>query len=316
MFRRLNAGLASASVLAGMANYREIVRRFPAARHYVRHRRWAKRGDVTAYAPNCEGGAFSTDRFGFRRGELNGAPYDLSAAFSGAPFGLVLGSSHVFGFGLDGNARSIPSRLSSLLGFACLNVSFPEADLRTLHAAATRITAHAPRPPAFICCFVGGTFTRYCYTRRCDALFGAPDFRSYHGAQPLAGSAAEAAAFSDLVDYGRFWLDQLNAFAEAQGCPLLIPAEFTAFEKRTLNGTETACELTVPIDAVQRGRFDTHRLRFRPFKAALTEWMDGRVLLADMDPDALSFIDEFHYTQGAAELMAGSLAARLALPVR
>ena len=176
-----------------------------------------------------------------------------------------------------------------------------------------RITSHAPRPPAFICCFVGGTFTRYCYTRQCDPLFGAPDFRSIDRAQPLPSSAAEAAAFADLIDYGRFWLDQLHALAEVQGCQLLIPAEFTAFEKTIFDETETACELTVPIDAVQRGRFDTHRLRFSPFKAALTEWMNGRVLLADMHPDALSFIDEFHYTPKAAELMAGSLAARLAL---
>ena len=159
-----------------MANYREIVRHIPAVRTYISNRRWVRRGDVTAYAPNLEGGAFSTDAYGFRHGEIDGVRHGLATALAGARYGLVLGSSHVFGFGLESNAQTIPSCLSRLTGLPCLNISFPEADLRTLHASASRIAAETPRPPAFIVCFVGGTLTRYCYTRRCDPLFGPPDF--------------------------------------------------------------------------------------------------------------------------------------------
>lgn len=294
-----------------MANYREIVRRFPAARHYVRQRRWVERGDVTAYEPNVEAGAFSTDAYGFRHTELNGIRYDLSAAFGREPYGLVLGSSHVFGFGLESNAQTIPSRLSARLDLPCLNVSFPEADLRTMHAVAARITSQAARPPMFICCFVGGTLTRYCYRRRCDPLFGAPDFRKPSGGEAGPGSAPEAAAFSNLLTYSRFWLDQLHAAAEAGNLPLLVHTESTAFEKTGLSDGEQACGLTVPNGPAEQNRFDTHRLRYAEFKQQLSAWMDGRVLLARTEADALSFIDEFHYAAEGIEVIAASLAARL-----
>lgn len=295
-----------------MANYLEIGRRFPAVRHYVRHRRWLQRGEVAAYAPGIEGGAFSTDAYGFRHGEMNGIRHDLAAAFGGLPYAIVLGSSHLFGFGLESNAQTIPSRLSALLGLACLNISFPEADLRTLHATCLRITSQAPRPPAFICCFVGGTFTRYCYTRRCDPLFGAPDLRSAGAGDPPGGSPAEARAFANLQTYARFWLDQLHGIAQARGCSLLMHPEFTAFEKPVLSECEAACGLTLASNPAQEQRFDTHRLRYAAFRAAMTDWMREHALVAMMEPNGLSFIDEFHYTPEASERIAACLAERFA----
>jgi len=46
--------------------------------------------------------------------------------------GLVLGSSHLFGFGLKSNAETLPSRLSERFGFPFIGIVYPEADTRTL----------------------------------------------------------------------------------------------------------------------------------------------------------------------------------------
>lgn len=294
-----------------MANYREIVRHVPAVRSYIRHRRWVKRGDVTAYAPNLEGGAFSTDAYGFRHGEVDGARHGLATALSGSRYGLVLGSSHVFGFGLDSDAQTIPSRLSAHVGLPCLNVSFPEADLRTLHAAAARISAETPRPPDFIVCFAGGALSRYCYTRRCDPLFGPPDFLRAEPDGPSGGSPAEAIAFRNLLAYADFWLEQLLALADTYACPLVLHTESTAFRKARLDEQERACSLTEATNAQELARFATHRLRDAPF---IEHWLaraKGRALDAPGLPDALSFIDEFHYTAAACDLIAAEIARSL-----
>lgn len=89
-------------------------------------------------------------------------------------------------------------------------------------------------------------------------------------------------------------------------------SEHTAFEKRTFDEGEAACELTVASDAAQQQRFATHRLRYAAFKATMTDWMKERALLSLTNPDALSYLDEFHYTSKTAEVIAVSLAERLA----
>ena len=49
-----------------MANYRTLLRHFPAAQDYLNQRKWIRRGDVLAYAPRAHTPSFSTDEFGFR----------------------------------------------------------------------------------------------------------------------------------------------------------------------------------------------------------------------------------------------------------
>jgi hypothetical protein len=49
-----------------MANYRAIIRHFPAAQDYLQQRKWVRGGDVLAYAPEVRTASSSTDEFGFR----------------------------------------------------------------------------------------------------------------------------------------------------------------------------------------------------------------------------------------------------------
>jgi hypothetical protein len=295
-----------------MADFRELARRHPAIRSYIRHRRWIDRAGVLAYAPDTEGGAFSTDAFGFRRGDAGSGPYDLATAFSGRPYALVLGSSHVFGFGLDGDAATIPSQLARRSGVACLNLSFPEAQLQALHAVALRICTQAPRPPAFIALLPGGTLTRFAYVRACDPLFGVPDFQ--RGAVPnvAPGSTGEQAAFVALLIYATFWIAQIAKLADAQGCPFVLHPECTAFEKPDLSTDEVACSLTAPQSSPDRLRFDTHRLRYGAYNDALLGVVvPAGARLARVDPAALSYLDEFHYTSAGTAIIAAALADAL-----
>lgn len=291
-----------------MADFRRLSRQHPAIRDYIRHRRWVDRSGVLAYAPNTDGGAFSTDAFGFRRGELGGKPYDLNAAFSGEPYALVLGSSHVFGFGLTSDGDTIPSQLAAQRGLACLNLSFPEAQLQPLHAVALRICAQAPRPPAFIALLPGGMLTRFAYVRACDPLFGVPDFQRGAAPDNLPGSPAETAAFAALLSYTVFWIAEVAALAHRQGCPFILHPEYTAFEKPALSAAEVACGVTAPQSAPDRLRFDTHRLRYPAYTRAIFGNLPDTARVARCDPATLSYLDEFHYTAEATAQIAAALA--------
>ncbi|WP_196260817.1 hypothetical protein [Pelagibacterium limicola] len=295
-----------------MANYSEILRVFPAARHYVRERRWARRGDVLAYVGNLEAEAFSTDPYGFRHGEIEGERYGLDAALSGAEYGLVLGASESFGFGLESNAQTVASRLSQACGLYCINVSFPEADLRTLYTAALRILSEAPRKPHFIICFAGATFSRYAYTRRCDPLFGSPDFLGNDIARFLPGSADEERAFANLVTYSCFWLDQLLTLAASSGCPLVVHGQASAFDKSELDETEIGCALTEPGNDDEE-RFTTYRLRASSFRRTFLAAAADSAHVVVSDAASLSFIDEFHYTAQAAARIAADIALCLGM---
>jgi hypothetical protein len=290
-----------------MADFRALSRQHPAIRAYIRHRRWVDRSGVLAYAPNTAGGAFSTDAFGFRRGELEGTPYDLGVAFSGRPYALVLGSSHVFGFGLPSDADTIPSHLSAQNGFACINLSFPEAQLQALYAVALRICMQAPRPPAFIALLPGGMLTSFAYVRACDPLFGVPNFQN--GAAPENGpdSSAEKAAFAALMTYTTFWIAEVAALAHRQGCPFILHPEYTAFEKPALSVAEVACGVTVPQSTPDRLRFETHRLRYPAYTDGILGNLPIGVRVARCDPSALSYLDEFHYTAEATAQIATAI---------
>ncbi|MBB5722251.1 hypothetical protein FHS72_001875 [Loktanella ponticola] len=291
-----------------MADFRALARHHEPIRAYIRHRRWIDRSGVLAYAPNTECSAFSIDGFGFRRGELNGTPYDLNAAFSGQPYGLVLGSSHVFGFGLARDAQTIPSQLAAQTGMPCLNLSFPEAQLQSLHAVALRICAQAPQAPQFIALLPGGTLTRYAFVRDCDPLFGVPDFQKGAIAANLPDSPTETAAFRSLLTYARFWIGQIATLAQTQGCPLLFHPEHTAFEKPQLSEAEKSCRLTVPQSDPDRWRFETHRLRYAAYTDAILGALPTSARIANVDPARLSYLDEFHYTADGAAQIATALA--------
>ena len=296
-----------------MANYRAVASRFPAVRDYLRNRRWTRRGDVIAYAPNMRARCFSTDPFGFRHTSWRGADHGIATCNSGERFGLVLGSSHVFGFGLESNRETLPSRLSERLGFPCLNISYPEADTRTLYATLLRIATHSAVRPSLVVYFNGGDLTRYCYHGVADPLFGSPNFDSALTNDMPAIS--EDQAFQNLTFYIGFWTRQLVELTARLRIPFCFATDSTFFEKEDLgaaDATEVACELGASRDERHARRFAIHRRR-------VYEYGDFRVALAQQlgiappfyEPGIESFIDEFHFRAESLALMADRIATRL-----
>jgi hypothetical protein len=70
-------------------------------------------GDVLAYAPEVRTASFSTDEFGFRHTRFQGQDIGLGNIEDYDRVGLILGSSHLFGFGLAGNAETCPRNFPS-----------------------------------------------------------------------------------------------------------------------------------------------------------------------------------------------------------
>ena len=95
--------------------------------------------------------------------------------------GLILGSSHLFGFGLAGNAETLPSQLSELLGYPVFGIAYPEADTRTLYSTMLRLLRQFSRRIGHIVLLTGGDFTaiprrptRYSALRCCQSQHPKP----------------------------------------------------------------------------------------------------------------------------------------------
>lgn len=304
-----------------MADYHHLLRAHPEIRDYTRNRRWQRRGDVTAYAPNIAGECFSTDAYGFRRGRYAGVHHGTEVAFSGKPWAMMLGSSDVFGFGLPGDGDTIPSRVGSRLGLPVLNLSFPEADLRTLVAVMTRMATSAARPPSFVILAMSGSVTRYGYARICDPLFGSPDFERAPADAPAPGSAQEDAAFVALTEYLRHWSAQAATIARLVGTRLVISGGATAFTKIAPNGpglndTEHAAGLCQPPEGAEH-RFAAQTLR-EPMvqRLGLQIARDLGVSIAPYTGADLTFIDEFHATADGCAFVGDRLAAVVSSDVK
>src|SRR3954447_26246918 len=163
------------STRVAMANYQSIARLRPEVRQFIRNRRWVHRGDIVTYGPNTNCESFSTDSAGFRHSVFDGETLSVDDCLRRERYGLVLGSSNLYSFGLAGNENTIPSRLAAEFGFPFANISIPEANGRNLFALLTALVAKAAHPPAVVLYMSGGDFTGFCYTYIADPVFGSPN---------------------------------------------------------------------------------------------------------------------------------------------
>ena len=160
-----------------MANYQNIVRLRPEVREFIRNRRWVHRGDVIAYGANIRCNSFSTDGAGFRHTVFEGETLSVSDCLRRERYGIVLGPSNVYGFGLAGNENTMPSLLAGRFGLPFANVSLPEGNSRNLCSMLVAFLARAPRPPAVVLHLSGGDFTSFCYSSIADPVFGPPNLK-------------------------------------------------------------------------------------------------------------------------------------------
>ncbi len=293
-----------------MANYRAIIRHFPAARHYLQQRKWVARGDVLAYAPGWQTSAFSTDNYGFRQTWFRGQNIGLESIGEHKRVGLVLGASHLFGFGLAGNDETLPSQLARMLGHPVFGVAFPEADTRALYSTLLRVLQQYPGRVGEVVLLTGGDFTRYCYTGKADPLFGPPLARI---------SASEAVTdaqtqLTNLMYFSSFWTAACAELATRSGARFYLAEDYTFFEKTIADPTETACNLGTPRNDRQSRRFAAHRAHVVEFGMERRRLADALKLPLIRFPEAdeLLFIDEFHYRAETQTRIAERLAMHLA----
>jgi hypothetical protein len=281
-----------------MANYQTIVRLRPEVREFIRNRRWVDRGEAIGYGPNTKCDGFSTDSAGFRHSTFKGETLAVADCLQRERYGLVLGSSHLYGFGLAGNENTIPSLLAERFGFPFGNVCMPEASSRNLYSLLNAFTARAEQPPTVVVLMSGGDFTSFCFTSISDPVFGSPNLKQIEAVLKERGGRAQAERqMPALLAFTSLWTRAIVQFCRTRRIPVLLGNDSTFFEKAQPSAIEIQSGLGTPSNPPQDAQFATHREYFPQFLARREKLAaDLNVPLAGPGPtNSLSFVDEFHY---------------------
>lgn len=281
-----------------MANYQNIMRLRPEVREFIRNRRWVHRGDVITYGSNISCAAFSTDARGFRHSSLNGETLSVRDCVRRDRYGLVLGPSSVYGFGLAGNENTMPSLLAERFGFPFANYGLPEGNSRNLYALLVSTIARAPKPPSAVVHISGGDFTNFCYTSIADPVFGSPNLRQIKMAlEERGGRPAAIPQLPALLSFSMLWIRAIADLCRTKKIPLVLGNDTTFFEKTSPNDIERESELGKPFNKGQARQFDTHRrcmVQYADRRLEVAEKI-GVPLVGPGKANDIGFIDEFHY---------------------
>src|SRR6478672_953164 len=158
-----------------MANYKKLVRQQPTLREFIQNREWVHRGEVLVYKPNVSCSAFSIDATGFRHSTWNGARFSLPDCRSSDRYGVVLGASNIYGFGVVGNENTLPSLLAERFGFPFANAALPGGNSRNLHSLLYGLLVGSKHAPEVVVFSNGGDLAGFCESSFCDPLFGSPN---------------------------------------------------------------------------------------------------------------------------------------------
>jgi hypothetical protein len=281
-----------------MANYQNIMRLRPELREFIRNRRWVHRGDVMVYGPNIRCDAFSTDAAGFRHSVFGGETLSVHDCLQRERYGLVLGPSNVYGFGLAGNEYTMPSLLAERFGFPFANVGLPEGNSRNLFSILLAFIARAPGPPAVVIHISGGDFTNFCYTSIADPVFGSPNLMQMQQVMKERGGRPPAETqIKPLLAFTTLWIRAIAQVCRISKIPLVLGDDTTFFEKRKPSAIERESELGKASNAAQQLQFATHKTfvddyseRRKSVAKAL-----GVPLAGPGRTNDIGFIDEFHY---------------------
>lgn len=297
-----------------MANYQNIMRLRPEIREFIRNRRWVHRGDVITYGPNIQSEAFSTDRMGFRHSSFSGETLSLMDTVRRDRYGLVLGPSSVYGFGLAGNENTMPSVLAERFGFPFANIGLPEGNSRNLFSILLAIIARAPNPPAAVVHISGGDFTNFCYTSIADPVFGSPNLRQIQMALKERGGRPPAERqIRALLSFTSLWIRAIVQLCRSRGIPLVLADDTTFFEKAEPSEIERESELGKPFNAAQERQFATHKQFVEAYhsrRRTLAEKL-GVPLAGPGKTNSIGFIDEFHYDREGTRALCDDFAAGL-----
>jgi hypothetical protein len=297
-----------------MANYQNIMRLRPEVREFIRNRRWVHRGDVLTYGPNIKSAAFSTDTAGFRHSVHKGETLSVGNCIERERYGLVLGPSSVYGFGLEGNEHTMPSVLAERFDFPFANLGLPEGNSRNLFSLLLAIIARAPHPPSVVLHISGGDYTNFCYTQIADPVFGSPNLRQMKMAlEERGGPPPIQRQIRPLLRFTSLWIRAIGEVCRARRIPLVLGDDTTFFEKANPSQIEIDSDLGKPFNPPQQRQFDTHKQfvdAYHSRRKTLAEQM--RVPLAGPGKtNDIGFIDEFHYDRDGTRSLCDDFAAAI-----
>ena len=281
-----------------MARYQNIVRLRPEVRDFIRNRRWVHRGDVVTYGPNIRCDSFSTDGAGFRHSVLNGETLSVQDCIEKGRYGIVLGPSSVYGFGLAGNENTMPSLLAQRFGFPFANIGLPEGNSRNLACILFALLARAPQPPAVVVHISGGDFTNFCYTSIADPVFGSPNIEQIQTVLKQRGGYPDAKKqIKPLLAFTSLWIKAVADFCRSRQVPLILADDTTFFEKTEPSEIERQSGLGEPTNAPQKRQFAVHRAfvgAYHERRKTVAQRL-GIPLAGPGITNDLGYIDEFHY---------------------
>jgi hypothetical protein len=294
-----------------VANYQNIMRLRPEVREFIRNRRWVHRGDVITYGPNIHCDSFSTDSGGFRHSVFDGQTLSARDCAQRERYGIVLGPSNVYGFGLAGNENTMPSLLAERFGFPFANIGLPEGNSRNLFAILTAFIARAPRPPAVVVHISGGDFTNFCYTSIADPIFGSPNLLQMRQViKERGGRPPPEAQINPLLAFTTLWIRAIAQLCRMNKVPLVLGDDTTFFEKSKPNAIDLECGLGKAINAAQARQFAIHKKfvddyseRRKTVAKAL-----GVPLAGPGRTNNIGFIDEFHYDRDGTRALCDDFA--------
>ena len=297
-----------------MADYQKIAEHHPAARQYMRKDMWVHRGEVVTYRPNVECEAFSTDAAGYRHSVFGGKRMSVADCIQAGRYGLVLGASNLYGFGLDGNERTLPSLLAGHFGFPFGNVCLPEANSRNLFSILQGVAARVSAAPAVVVLLTGTDFSNFCYTGIADAVFGSPNLKQRKEAlEERGGRPSPERGFQLLLSFSALWTTAAANLCRRHGIPLIIGKAATFFDRSEPSEIERECKLGEATSPGQEQFFETYQRFIADFRSRRDDLAEQLgVPTAGPGPGTeVGFIDEFHYDAEGTKSICGDFAAAI-----
>lgn len=286
----------------------------PEVREFIRNRKWVHRGDVVTYGPNIRCDFFSTDAAGFRHIVHAGKTLSARECREQDRYGLVLGPSSVYGFGLAGNENTMPSLLAERFGFPFANIGLPEGNSRNLFSLLTAFVARAPRPPTVVVHISGGDFTNFCYSSLADPVFGSPNLLQVRQVLKERGGRVPAQPqIKPLLAFTTLWIRAVAQLCQMNRIALVLGNDTTFFEKQEPSAIERESELGKGFNAAQERQFAMHQKfadDYSERRKSVAEAL-GVPLAGPGRTNNIGFIDEFHYDRDGTRALCDDFATAI-----
>ena len=292
-----------------MADYQKIIELRPEMADFFESRRKiGLRGDVLTYWPNLRNDSFTTDSAGFRHSRFKGKDLSLAECIHSDRYGIVLGASHLFGFGVAGNEHTLPSLLAERFGFPFGNAALPGGNSRNLHSMLVGLLSGAKEVPAIVLLANGGDLAGFCESSLADPIFGSPNRSQLKTVQTNADNADAEKNFPSMLAFSTMWTSAVAQLCRRRLIPFALLHQSTFFEKTKPTEMELQCGLGEALHPRQELQFANHRKfneRFFARRKGVAETLG--VPLAGAETDAITFIDEFHCDRDGIRVIADAV---------